>query len=193
MADDKDGTNPGTEAFVPDFSEDDDEDTGTRSWVPDFSDDTGPQAVEPAVATPAEAAAVEAPDEPPDEQEDGAGAGGPVQSVTVPGRYVYLKWWKLALVLLGVWLVAAEVGLGLFYWWYHSPDKTPAGFAALVYVVACIVAGVMLAMVPGKPLVSALSVAVMSGPFAAVAAAAPLYGYYYCERVGHCVAGVLPY
>lgn len=189
MADDKDGTNPGTEAFVPDFSEDDDEDTGTRSWVPDFSDDTGPRAVEPAVATPAEAAAVGAPDE----QEDGAGAGGPVQSVTVPGRYVYLKWWKLALVLLGVWLVAAEVGLGLFYWWYHSPDKTPAGFAALVYVVACIVAGVMLAMVPGKPLVSALSVAVMSGPFAAVAAAAPLYGYYYCERVGHCVAGVLPY
>ena len=120
-------------------------------------------------------------------------AGAPVQSVTVPGRYLYLKWWKLLLVILGVWIVAAEVGLGLFYWWYHTVDKTPAVFVVLVYVVACAVAGVMLAMVQGRPLVSALSLAVMSGPFASVAAAAPLYGYYYCARVGHCLVGVIPY
>ena len=106
-----------------------------------------------------------------------------MHSVTVPGRYQYLKWWKLALVLLGVWIAAAEAGLSLFYWWYHTVDKTAAAFMVLVYVVACVVAGVMLAMVQGRPLISALSIAVMSGPFASVAAAAPLYGYYYCARV----------
>jgi hypothetical protein len=116
-----------------------------------------------------------------------------VHSVTVPGRYQYLKWWKLALVILGVWIAAAEVGLSLFYWWFHTVDKTAAAFMVLVYVVACVVAGVMLAMVQGRPLISALSIAVMSGPFASAAAAAPLYGYYYCARASHCVVGVIPY
>jgi hypothetical protein len=117
----------------------------------------------------------------------------PVQSVTVLGRYLYLKWWQLALVLLGVWIAVAVVGLGLFYWWYHSIDKTPAVFLALVYVVACAVGGVLLAMIEGRPLLSALSLALMSGPFASLAAAAPLYGYYYCTRTGHCLIGVIPY
>jgi hypothetical protein len=116
-----------------------------------------------------------------------------VQSVTVPGRYQYVKWWKLALVILGLWSGAAEVGLSLFYWWYHSIDKTPAMFMVLVYVVVCVVGGVMLAMVQGRPLISALSLAVMSGPFASMAAAAPLYAHYYCERVSHCVVSVIPY
>ncbi|MCV7409708.1 hypothetical protein AWC05_24420 [Mycobacterium florentinum] len=202
-------TNPGTEPFVPDF-----EDTGTRGFVPDFSDtgehsvpfipnfdDTGSQpisfAAQPDKAdakdaknagdakTPAATGEVADPD--PD------AAGQSVQSVTVPGRYQYLKWWKLALVILGVWAATALVGLSLFYWWYHTIDKTPAVFMALVYVVACTVGGVMLAMVQGRPLISALSIAVMSGPFASVAAAAPLYGYYYCARTGHCLLGVIPY
>jgi hypothetical protein len=38
-----------------------------------------------------------------------------------------------------------------------------------------------------------LSVAVMSGPFASVAAAAFLYGYYYCARTSHCIVGLIPY
>ena len=114
---------------------------------------------------------------------------GPVQPVNVPGRYLYLKWWKLVLVLLGVWAAAAVIGLGLFYWWYHSVDKTPAVFVVLVYVVVCIVGGVMLAMTQGRPLISALSIAMMSAPFASLVASAPLYGYYYCERVGHCLSG----
>jgi hypothetical protein len=59
--------------------------------------------------------------------------------------------------------------------------------------VVCAVGGVMLAMVEGRPLISALSLAAMSGPFASVAAAAPLYGYYYCTRTGHCLIGVIPY
>ena len=116
-----------------------------------------------------------------------------VHPVTFPGRYQYLKWWKLVLVILGVWIGAAEVGLSLFYWWYHTIDKTAAVFMVLVYVVVCAVAGVLLAMVQGRPLISALSIAVMSGPFASVAAAAPLYGYYYCARMGHCLVGVIPY
>ena len=188
---DKDHTNPGTEAFTPDFSDDDEENTGTQSWVPDFSDsdDTGSQpipVVEQEKPDGAETSAEAA------EQEPTAGSA-PVQSVTVPGRYRYLKWWQLAVVLIGTWVVAAVLGLGLFYWWYHSVGKTPAVFAVLVYVVACTVGGVLLAMAERKPWISALSLAVMSGPFASVAAAAPLYGFYYCARVGHCLVGVVPY
>jgi hypothetical protein len=199
-------SNPGTEPFVPEF-----EDTGTRGFVPDFSDtgehsvpfvpnfdDTGSQpisfaALQPdpaddqaAARTPSAVAASEG-----DPEAEPAGAA--VQSVTVPGRYQYLKWWKLVLVILGVWAATAEVGLSLFYWWYHTIDKTPPVFMALVYVVACTVGGVMLAMVQGRPVIAALSIAVMSGPFGSLVAAAPLYGYYYCARTGHCLLGVIPY
>ncbi len=191
MADEERSENPGTEAFTPDFS--DDEDTGTQSWVPDFSDsdDTGAQS---AVEEPPHGPSHQN-DEPIAEEEDSAteSAGVPVPPVTVPGRYVSVKWWKLLLVILAVWFVATEVGLGLLYWWYHSADQTAALFVVLVYVVACAVGAVMLAMVQGRPLVSALSIALMSAPFASVAAAAPLYGYYHCARVGHCLVGVIPY
>jgi hypothetical protein len=173
VADDEGASNPGTEAFVPDFSDD----TGSRP-VPVAAEPE--KRVEPSPETPAEPS--------PETQDLGAeAAGAPVGSVTVPGRYRYLRWWHLALVLFGVWIALAVVGLGLFYWWYHSIDKTPAVFLTLVYVVACAVGGVLLAMVEGRPLLSALSLAVMSGPFASLAAAAPLYGYYYCTRTGHCL------
>lgn len=194
MPDDKDAASPGTQAFVPDFSDDDDEaeGTGTQSWVPDFDDESDAHTGGEAADTDGELAATEPePDGP--EPQVAAGSAGPVQSVTVPGRYLYVKWWKFALVLLGGWAAAAVVGLGLFSWWYDSIDKTPALFAVLVYVTVCVVGGVLLAMAHGRPLVSALSVALLSGPFAAVAGAAPLYGYYYCERVGHCLVGVIPY
>jgi hypothetical protein len=181
VADEDPESSPGTAPFVPDF-----DDTGEDSvpFVPNF-DDTGsqpmPRVTEPESKTP----------EPAAEQE--SGTESIATPVTVPGRYQYVKWWKLLLVILGVWLAAAEVGLSLFYWWYHTIDKTAAMYMVLVYVVACTVAGVMLAMIQGRPLISALALAVMSGPFASVAAAAPLYGYYYCERVGHCLGGFIPY
>ncbi|WAC90991.1 hypothetical protein [Mycobacterium sp. Aquia_213] len=209
MAKDDRASNPGTEPFVPEF-----EDTGTKGFVPDFDDDTGAHSVpfvpnfddtgsqpisfaaqpgkseakadKDAVRTPAAAEVSEA-------DPDAEPAGQAVQSVTVPGRYQYVKWWKLLLVMFGVWAATAEVGLSLFYWWYHTIDKTPAVFMALVYVVACTVGGVMLAMVQGRPLIAALSIAVMAGPFGSVVAAAPLYGYYYCARTGHCLLGVIPY
>lgn len=117
----------------------------------------------------------------------------PAQPVAVPGRYYFLKWWKLVLVIAAVWVVAAPIGLGLFYWWYHSIDKTPAVFVVLVYVVVCTVGGLMLAMVQDRPLLAALAIAVMSALFASVAAAAPLYGYYYCQRMPHCLVGIIPY
>jgi hypothetical protein len=175
----------GTQAFVPDFG--DSGDTGEHSvpFVPNF-DDTGP--------LPAKRSAASQPEEEPETSDvDTESVAASVHPVAVPGRYQYLRWWKLVLVILGVWIGAAEVGLSLFYWWYHTIDKTAAVFMVLVYVVVCAVGGVLLAMVHGRPLIAALSIAVMSGPFASVAAAAPLYGYYYCARTGHCLVGVIPY
>jgi hypothetical protein len=167
---------PGTAAFVPEF----DDDSGEQSvpFLPDFDDDSGPLEPPPRVAEP---------------EEDSAEQESIAAPVTVPGRYHYVKWWKFLLVLFGVWFAAAEVGLSLFYWWYHTVDKTAAVYVALVYVVVCTVAGVILAMIEARPMMSALALAVMSGPFASVAAAAPLYGYYHCARVGHCLVGVIPY
>lgn len=179
---------------MPDFSDDEGEaeHTGTQSWVPDFDDDTGehPAVSEPEPDTAPGADATPAPEA---GERESTEPVAPVQPINVPGRYLYLKWWKLALVLLGVWSAAAVIGVGLFSWWYHSADKTAASFVVLVYVVACTVGGVMLAMTEGRPLISALSVALMSAPFAALVAAAPVYGYYHCERVGHCLVGVIPY
>ena len=48
-------------------------------------------------------------------------------------------------------------------------------------------------MVQSKPLMSALALALMSAPLASMAAAAPLYGYYFCDRIGPCLVGVIPY
>jgi hypothetical protein len=194
VADEDPESGPGTAPFVPDFSDSDDTGEDSVPFVPNF-EDTGSQPL-PRVTEPDSKPEPKPKEEsktpgPAAEQESGT---EPIAApVTVPGRYQYVKWWKLLLVILGVWFAAAEVGLSLFYWWYHTVDKTAAVYMVLVYVVACTVAGVMLAMVQGRPLISALALAVMSGPFASVAAAAPLYGHYYCERVGHCLGGVIPY
>ncbi|MEZ0362842.1 hypothetical protein ACAG26_03945 [Mycobacterium sp. pUA109] len=119
----------------------------------------------------------------------------PAQPVAVPGHHHHLvPWWKLLLILAAVWVPAAGAGLGLFYWWYSLADKTPAVFVVLVYIVACTVGALMLAMVQDKPLISALAIAVMTAVFASTAAAAPLYGHYYCQAVGGtCLAGIIPY
>ena len=90
-------------------------------------------------------------------------------------------------------MVAAAVGLGLFYWWFNSINKTPAVFTVLVYLVMCIVAALIAATVPNKPLMSALSLAIMSAPFASTAAAAVLYGVYFCDHASRCLIGVIPY
>ncbi|MGV0747396.1 hypothetical protein [Mycolicibacter minnesotensis] len=117
----------------------------------------------------------------------------PPKPVVLTGQYQFLKWWQLALVLLAVWIPAAGIGMGLFSWWYGLADKTPAVFVTLIFAVVCVVAGLIVAMVGEKPLVSAVAIALMSAVFAAAVAAAPLYGHYYCQHVSRCVAGIIPY
>ncbi|MGE2719506.1 hypothetical protein [Mycolicibacterium celeriflavum] len=117
----------------------------------------------------------------------------PAQPVVVPGNYQYLKRWKFVLVVAAVWTLSAVAGWALYHWWYHSIDKTAPVFVVLVFLVTSAVAGLLLAMAPDRPLVSALSIAVMSAPLAAVAGAAVLHGIYYCEWATRCFAGVLPY
>ena len=94
----------------------------------------------------------------------------PAHPVVVPGAYQYVKRWTFVLVVAGVWIVAAAIGLGLYYWWYHSVDKTPPVFVVLIYLVVCTVGGLLIAMVQNKPLMSALAIALMSAPLASTAA-----------------------
>jgi hypothetical protein len=125
-------------------------------------------------------------DAPPSERQPAASAAG----------RLYLTWWKYLLMLLAVWVPAAAAGAGLFYWWSHdaSKHKTTVVFVVLVYVVVTTVAGLILAMVSDRPLVSALSIAMLSAVCAAVLGAAPVYGKFYCQHSQHhCAAGVLPY
>jgi multisubunit Na+/H+ antiporter MnhG subunit len=99
-------------------------------------------------------------------------------------------------MLLAVWVPAGAIGAGLFYWWSHdnTKHKTVVVFVVLVYVVVCAVAGLMLAMVPDRPLVSALAIAILSAVYAAVLGAAPAYGAFYCDHSHHrCLVHVLPY
>ena len=120
----------------------------------------------------------------------------PTSSIAVPDRYHYVKWWQFVLMLLAVWIPAGAIGAGLFYWWSHdaSRHKTAVVFVVLAYVVVSTVAGLILAMVADRPLVSALAIAMISAVFASVVAAAPVYGKFYCQHSQrHCAAGVLPY
>ncbi|MGE5697795.1 MAG: hypothetical protein ACM4D3_21915 [Candidatus Sericytochromatia bacterium] len=118
----------------------------------------------------------------------------PAKPIVVPGQYHFLKRSTFALMLAAVWIPAAAVGVGLYYWWLHSLDKTWPAFAVLVFVVVCSVAAMLAAMVDGKPLVAAAGIALMAAPLAAVAAAAVLHGVHYCDQVtSACLVGVLPY
>ena len=120
----------------------------------------------------------------------------PAPSITVPGRYHYLKWWQFILMLLAVWVPAGAIGAGLFYWWVHdnSAHKTAVVFVVFAYVVVSTVAGLMLATVTERPLVSALAIAMMSAVFASVVAVAPIYGAFYCDHSqSRCLMGVIPH
>ena len=111
----------------------------------------------------------------------------------VPGQYYFLRWWQLVLLLVAVWIPAAGVGLGLFYWWHLLFDKRPAVVVVLAYLLACAVGALMMATVPDRPLISALAIAVMSAVPASAVAAAVLYGHYYCQQVSPCIGGIIPY
>jgi hypothetical protein len=132
----------------------------TTHWTPLF--DTGAMEAQPISAT-------ENPSEP---------LPAFVAPELVPGTDQYLKRWTFVLVVTGVWTIAAVIGLALYEWWFQSVDKTGPLFVLLVYLVVCTVAGLLVAMVQNKPLVSAVAIALMSAPLASTAAAAALYGAY---------------
>lgn len=104
----------------------------------------------------------------------------PAHPVALPGSYQFLKRWVFVLMVAAVWLVAVPAGAALYYWWVGDldPDKTWPVYGTLLYLIFCTVAGVLVAMVQNRPMVSALAVAVMSAPLASTVGAAALYGAY---------------
>ncbi|MGO4441914.1 hypothetical protein AB4Z42_01015 [Mycobacterium sp. 2YAF39] len=117
----------------------------------------------------------------------------PARSVVVAGDYQYIKRWHFALVVGCVWAIAAAAGWGLYHWWYHSIDKTAPVFVVLVFLILCTVVGLLVAMVPNRPVASAVAIAFTSAPLAATAGAAVLHGLYFCEWATRCFVGLIPY
>lgn len=111
------------------------------------------------------------------------------QPVAVPGSYQFVKRWHFGLILAGVWVLAAAAGLGFYFWWYTSLDKTLPVFGILLYVVAAMVAGLLISMIPNRPQLTALAIVLMAVPCASVAAAAVLHGAYYFEWIARPAIG----
>ena len=110
-------------------------------------------------------------------------ASAPAHPIAVAGSYLFLKRWKFALIVAGVWLLSAAAGLGFYYWWYTALDKTLPVFGILMYLVVCMVASILVSMVPNRPQVTALAIALMAAPVASTAAAAVLHGAYFFEWI----------
>jgi hypothetical protein len=162
-----------------------------RRWWRRRSDTSATEIADEPASSPAPAAPTATGDAPPS-----GPLHAPAPPIAVPGRYHYVKWWQFILMLLAVWVPAAAIGAGLFFWWTqdHSKHKTAVVFVVLVYVVVCTVAGLMLSMLPDRPLLSALAIAMISAVFASVVAAAPLYGAFYCDHSQRpCLMGIVPY
>lgn len=113
--------------------------------------------------------------------------------IVVPGVVQNLRRWTFVLVVALTWTAAAAAGWGLYQWWYHSLDKTAPVFVVLCFLILCTVGGLLLAMVPNRPVFSALAVAITSAPMAATAGAAVLHGLYFCEWASRCLVGLIPY
>jgi len=113
----------------------------------------------------------------------------PAQSVAVPGTFEFVKRWKFALIVAGVWVVSAAAGLGFYYWWYSALGKTMPVLGILLYLAFCMVASLLVSLVPNRPQLTALAVALMAAPLASTAAAAILHGAYYFEWIARPVIG----
>lgn len=152
-------------------------DTSTADFAPLF--DTGeneildeelsPQTTSAEDMTPDETASNDAPSAP---------LPAPAPPIVVEGTYLSMKWWTFVGVLAGVWFVSAAAGAGLYYYWYQSADKTWPVFVVLAYIVATTVGALVASTAQRKPVISALAIALMSAPLAAMAAAAVFYGAY---------------
>ncbi len=99
------------------------------------------------------------------------------------GTYQHIKRWQFVFIVAAVWVLAAAAGLGFYFWWYTSLTKTPAVFCVLIYLIVCSVGSLLLSLVPNRPQVTALAIALMSAPLASVATAALLHGAYYFEWI----------
>ncbi|MGH3674375.1 MAG: hypothetical protein ACRDU5_01280 [Mycobacterium sp.] len=165
----------------------------TEPHPPPTTDTGGLESAPDPVDPPAEAVADPEPTEVAEDAPPSEPVAAPEQPVAVPAAIQYLKRWTFVLMVGSVWIVAEAIGVGLYYWWYHSLDKTPAVFVVLVFVVVCTVGGLLAAMVQNKPLISALAIALMSAPFAATAGAAVLHGLYFCDYASRCLVGLIPY
>ena len=95
----------------------------------------------------------------------------------------------IGLILAGVWVLAAAAGLGFYFWWYTSLDKTLPVFGILLYVVAAMVAGLLISVTATRALLTALAIVLMAVPCASVAAAAVLHGAYYFEWIARPAIG----
>jgi hypothetical protein len=113
----------------------------------------------------------------------------PAQPVVVPGSYQFVSRWRFTLILIGVWVVSAAAGLGLYHWWYSALDKTLPVLGILGYLVACMMASLLVSLVPDRPRVTALAIVLMAAPLASTAAAAILHGAYYFEWIARPAIG----
>lgn len=105
------------------------------------------------------------------------------------GTYQYLRRWQFVFIVAAVWVLAAAAGLGFYFWWYTSLNKTPAVFCVLIYLIICSVGSMLVSMVQNRPSVTALAIALMSAPLASVATAALLHGAYYFEWIARPTIG----
>lgn len=113
----------------------------------------------------------------------------PPAAPTTTSTYQFLKRWQFVCIVAPVWVLAAAAGLGFYFWWYTSMNKTPAVFFVLIYLIFCSVGSVLMSMVQNRPQVTALAIALMSAPLASVATAALLHGAYYFEWIARPTIG----
>ena len=113
----------------------------------------------------------------------------PAAAAATAGTYQFVKRWQFVLIVAPVWVLAAAAGLGFYFWWYTSLNKTPAVFFVLIYLIFCSVGSVLLSMAQNRPQVTALAIALMSAPLASVATAALLHGAYYFEWIARPTIG----
>lgn len=152
-------------------------DTSTADFAPLF--DTGENEILDEELSPQTTSAEDmTPDETASDDAPSAPLPAPAPPIVVEGTYLSMKWWTFVGVLAGVWFVSAAAGAGLYYYWYQSADKTWPVFVVLAYIVATTVGALVASTAQRKPVISALAIALMSAPMAAMAAAAVFYGAY---------------
>ena len=113
----------------------------------------------------------------------------PAVTAATESTHQFVKRWQFVFIVAAVWVLAAAAGLGFYFWWYTSLNKTPAVFFVLIYLIVCSVASLLISMVQNRPSVTALAIALMSAPLASVATAALLHGAYYFEWIARPTIG----